>query len=342
MHSLQLTFIYCALTLFSGHPTTLKNDSTSSAIATCTSNPPNASPGSTNIILQSKDGGLTWQDISAGLPKHELPENFFAGKTDLYLRYGNEMYHSAGNLSAPLWKKEMILDKRCTSVAFNSSAVVAYNDKGQIYQRMPTKDTWSPTYTNFKNPAVETIFETSDGAVLLGCRNGLYKSSNSGQSWDQVFSDGWVMDVVESEGVLIGTGQRGIMRSTDNGAHWEWVISEGGVGIAVERINGGFAAIAYNTSTKSRRIHISLDGGKSWKVISEGLRPSQSISSIKQVDKYLICGHPDGIYRSSDMGKTWYSVHPTIGITLDLDTKAVFKIYTSGNMLYAVARNAGC
>jgi hypothetical protein len=25
--------------------------------------------------------------------------------------------------------------------------------------------------------------------------------------------------------------------------------------------------------------------------------------------KYLICGHPDGIFRSSDMGKTWNIVH---------------------------------
>ena len=120
------------------------------------------------------------------------------------------------------------------------------------------------------------------------------------------------MDMVESEGVLIGTGQNGIMRSTDNGEHWEWVISEGGVGIAVERIDGGFAAISYNTSTKSRRIRISLDSGKTWKAIDEGLQPSLSISSIKQMGEYLICGHPDGIFRSSDMGKTWNIVHPSV------------------------------
>ena len=35
------------------------------------------------------------------------------------------------------------------------------------------------------------------------------------------------MNMVESEGVLMATGESGIMRSTDNGEHWEWVISEG-------------------------------------------------------------------------------------------------------------------
>jgi len=71
------------------------------------------------------------------------------------------------------------------------------------------------------------------------------------------------------------------MRSTDNGERWEWVINEGGVGIAVERIDGGFAAISCNTSTQSRRMRISLDSGKTWKAIDEGLQ-SLSISSINK------------------------------------------------------------
>ena len=176
------------------------------------------------------------------------------------------------------------------------------------------------------------------------------------------------MNVVESEGVLIARGQKGIMRSTDNGEHWQWVISEGGVGIAVERIKGGFAAISYNTETKSRRIHISLDRGKTWQAIDEGLRPSSSISSIKQMGKYLICGHPDGIFRSSDMGKTWNRVHPGAdknefkSVTTWYspfggpwyspfgkpwnssfsEPGNVFRIYVSGNVLYAVAGSAGC
>ena len=141
------------------------------------------------------------------------------------------------------------------------------------------------------------------------------------------------------------------MRSTDNGEHWEWVISEGGVGIAIERIEGGFAAISYSSTTKSRRIRISLDSGKTWKAVDEGLRPSLSISSIKQIGSYLICGHPDGIFRSSDMGKTWNLVHSSLnGFQLintpnfanpTADTK-VFNIYVSGNIVYAVASNAGC
>ena len=154
------------------------------------------------------------------------------------------MYRSNSKLKTPVWEKENVLDPRSGTIAFNRSGVMAYNYAGQIYQKIPSLGTWLPIYTNFKTQSMRTIFETSDGTVFLGCDSGLYKSTDKGQSWKRVQDEGWVMDIVESEGILIATGQKGIMRSTDNGEHWEWVISEGGVGIAIERIQGGFAAIS--------------------------------------------------------------------------------------------------
>ena len=311
--------------------------------------------GLVNFVLKSTDGGQTWQDISKGLPEVEQPGNFFAGESDLYVQVKNVMYHSKSNLKTPVWEKENVPDPKGASIAFNRSGVMAFNHQGQIYQRKPAAETWFPIHTNLKRECTHTIFETSDGTVFLGSNNGLYKSTDKGKNWKQVQNEGWVMNVVESERVLIATAKNGIMRSTDNGEHWQWVISEGGVGIAIERIEGGFAAISYNTGTKSRRIRISLDSGKTWQAIDYGLRPSLSVSSIKQMGKYLIIGHPDGIFRSSDMGKTWKSVHPgadkvdknefkfvTTWNSPSSEPRNVFRIHVSGNVLYAVAGSSGC
>jgi photosystem II stability/assembly factor-like uncharacterized protein len=354
MDFLQLTALSCMLNFFSGNPALeCPPPSAAKTVKSISANPTKTNrvePGATNIIFQSIDDGQTWQDISHGLPENEQPEGFFAGESDVYLRVKNEMYGSKSNLETPVWEKENALEPRCNSIAFNPSGVMAFNYEGQIYRKMPAIGTWVPVYTNFKKQSVRTIFETSDGAVFLGCDDGLYKSADRGRSWKQVLNEGWVMDLVESDGVLVGTGQHGILRSTDNGERWEWVINEGGVGIAIERIDGGFAAISYNTSTKSRRIRISFDSGKTWKAIDEGLQPSLSISSIKQMGRYLICGHPDGIFRSSDMGKTWNIVHSPVdnafkitwNVVPSSDNRKVFKIYASGNVLYAVARDSGC
>ncbi len=312
--------------------------------------------GLVNSVFKSIDGGRTWQDISEGLPEHEQPLNFFAGESDLYLYVNNGMYRSKSDLKTPVWEKENVPDPQSVSIAFNRSGVVAFNHNGQIYQRMPAAETWLPVHTNFKKHSMRTVFETSDGAVFLGYDHGLYKSADQGKNWKQVQNEGWVLNIVESDGVLVATGQKGIMRSTDNGEHWQWVLKEGGVGIAIEAIEGGFAAITGSAKTNSRRVHISLDSGKTWQAIDGGLRPSLVVSSIKQTGKYLILGHPDGIFRSSDMGKTWNSVHSGLGKDQDKnklrfqttwnnpvsEPENVFRIYVSGNVVYAVAGSAGC
>jgi len=232
-----------------------------------------------------------------------------------------------------------------------------------IYQSKDGGQTWQDISQGLPENEQPEDFFAGGSDLYLRVKNGMYRSKSNLKTpvWEKesgldprnastAFNRS---GVVEAKGVLVATGQNGIKRSTDNGEHWEWVISEGGVGIAIERIEGGFAAIAYNTTIKARRVHLSFDGGKTWKAIDEGLRPALSISSIKQVGKYLICGHPDGIFRSSDMGKTWNMVHPSVdknkfkfATTLNgnhlSEPEKVYTIYVSGNVLYAVAGSAGC
>ena len=143
------------------------------------------------------------------------------------------------------------------------------------------------------------------------------------------------MKLVESNGVLMATSQGGILRSTDDGENWDCVLHEGGVGIAIERILGGFAAINYNTESETRRVRTSYDGGKTWQPIDAGLTAQLSIASIIQVGEYFFCGHPDGIFRSSDKGKTWKLLLPSI-------EDRVFNLFGSGNVIYAIPGPGVC
>jgi len=116
-------------------------------------------------------------------------------------------------------------------------------------------------YTNFKGKEVRTLFESDGAQFSLVTDNGLFNHTNSGKTWKQFILEAG-NEVVESNGVLMATSQKGIIRSTDGGENWDLVISEGGVGIAVEIIDGGFAAITYNTESETRRVRTSYDGGK--------------------------------------------------------------------------------
>lgn len=294
--------------------------------------------GATNIIFKSTDGGQTWQDISEGLPATLQSEGlsrdgFYASDNDVYIQAENGLYHSKPNSKAPFWEKEISPDNH-SSIAPGKAGMIRYNYSGQFLQKLNGTDFWLPMYDNFQGKEIRTVFE-NERAAFVGCNRGLFKSTDNGKNWERVYDGGWVMKMVESDGVLLATSQRGIIRSTDDGESWVDVINEGGVGIAIERIKGGFAAITCNTETETRRVRTSYDGGKTWQAIDADLPASLYTASITEAGGYMFCGHPAGIFRSSDKGKTWKLLLPAI-------QDKVFNLSVSNNVIYAIPRSGGC
>ena len=331
--------------------------------------------GAANIVFKSTDGGQTWQDISDGLPVSLKDDHsggrdvFFADDNGLWLTDGNGIYHSKPNFTAPFWNKEIFPNEH-TSIAPGKAGIFAYNyHGGGIFQKTNGTGVWSPVFTNFPAKRVFSVSETAGGTIFIGSDKGLFKSTNSGKSWKQLYAP-TEDKIIESNAVLLASCQRGIVRSTDDGESWALVISEGGVGIDIERIEGGFAAINYSTVAKTRRIRTSYDGGKTWQAIDAGLLahgfidpilppvnanlPAQGFSdstrhandtfvsevpeyktSVIQVGENFFCGHTDGIYRSSDEGKTWKLVHPSV-------KGKMFILSVSGNVIYALQTESHC
>ncbi|WEK34993.1 MAG: hypothetical protein P0Y53_21100 [Candidatus Pseudobacter hemicellulosilyticus] len=330
--------------------------------------------GTANIVFRSADGGQTWQDISNGLPEpvkddYSVGRNvFYAADNGLYLTDGNWIYHSNTNSTAPFWTKDSIPDKH-SSICPGKTGIFAYNYYSPILQKLNGTNVWLPVFTDLQKKKVRTVVETAGGTLFIGTDEGLFRSTDNGKTWKDVHAWGLLGKLAESDGVMVATSPRGIIRSTDEGENWDLVISEDGVGIDVESIKGGFAAINYSTAAKTRRIRTSYDGGKTWQPIDAGLpgqaiidshwrpinagNPAQGgndsvwhpkedvlpaptyITSIIQVGEDFFCGHTDGIYRTSDKGKTWTLVLPAV-------KGKMFKLSVSGNVVYALQMESHC
>lgn len=287
-----------------------------------------------NSVYQSTDNGLTWHDISSSLPSNLKNKTFFVNNGTFSLLSDYQLYHFENGTTPVIWEKEYSLGVNIKDIYTCKSRVFGRSTEGDFFQKMNGTTLWLPI--QMPNSMVRTILETQNGTLMVGCDNGIFKSTDKGKSWKHVFEDGIALNMVESNGIIIAGGQQGILRSTNGGEQWDWVLREGGVGISTEVIDGGFAAITYNTTSKTRRVRISTDGGLSWQAIDgSGLKPNPNIASIKQVGKNFICGHPDGILLSTDKGKTWKLVLPTI-------KNKVFNLSVVGKIIYAIPLNGGC
>ena len=296
--------------------------------------------GTANLVFRSADNGQSWQDISDGLPEpvqddYGLGRNaFFADGNGLWLTDGKGIYHSQPNFTAPFWTNASIPAEH-SNITTGTNGIFAFHHLAGIFQKTIGTGEWSPVFTEFREQRVRSVLETAAGTLFISTDKGLFKSTDSGKTWKLLPCGGLGGKLVESNGVLLTTGPRGIMRSTDDGENWYWVLQEGGVGIDVAPIDGGFASITFSTATNTRRVRTSYDGGKTWQPIDAGLPAQLSIASIIQVGDDFFCGHPKGIFKSSDKGKTWQLILPSVG-------DKVFHLWVSGNVIYAIPRIVGC
>jgi photosystem II stability/assembly factor-like uncharacterized protein len=310
--------------------------------------------GTAKIIFKSTDGGQTWQDISKGLPENLREDSirgnsFFANDKGLFLRVGNGLYHSTPNATAPFWTKEIFPDEH-SSIAPGKSGMVAYNYWGVNLKTSNGTNVWSPIFENSQETRIRSVFETSGGAIFISTDGGLYKTANNGKTWKHVHTEGMDGNLVESNGILVAISMRRIIRSTDNGENWTSVISDSSVAFDVKPIKGGFAAVTASSESGTRSLRTSYDAGKTWQPIDAGdkvlidsiwrtwddrPRVQRFMTSVTQVGENFVCVHNDGIFRSSDKGKTWKLLLPSI------DGK-VFNLFGSGNVIYAIPSKGGC
>lgn len=311
----------------------------------------------TSIVFRSADNGQSWQDISTGLPEAVQPGidegkfTFFADENGLWLTGGKEVYQSKPFSMAPYWTKAF-LPHEPGSMAGVKARLFAYKYWGVVLKRADGTTVWSPVFHHVSEPRIRSIFETAGGIIFLGTDKGLFKTTKNGKAWKLVFAGELVGNLAESGGMLAATSNGSIIRSTDDGETWTTIGIKGCEAVDVKPINAGFAAITQSAAADARRVNLSYDGGLSWQPIKPGvndravidslwtpvqddLRMQASITSIIRLGAHFFCTHPDGIFKSTDEGGSWQLILPAV-------EGKVFHLVVSGNVLYAIPRNAGC
>jgi photosystem II stability/assembly factor-like uncharacterized protein len=254
--------------------------------------------------------GLNFQDVTHSL----LYNNQYliaASNTGLYK---NTIGPSIGFSRIDNGIKQPVVTDLLTSFASASFAeVVAVSDSiGMFSYKLVTG--WQPLYQNFPyNRRISTAYIKN--IALIGTKEkGLWRTSNNGQSWNQVNllsnndSEIFTLKYKDDNWILCATKNDGIFISTDQGVTWN--ISSNGLpqSYSIKALDVTSEGLCF-LSTNDKGLFSSTDGGIGWINLSQNFPDTSQIVSISIYFNFVLAAtKSNGLYRSVNFGIDWEKI----------------------------------
>jgi hypothetical protein len=301
-------------------------------------------------MFKSDNGGGSWSPINTGLPilsagcivlKLGSPDTLYIGiwgegvfkSTD-----GGTNWNPANSGLSNLDVVSLVIDPVTPTTIYAGTA------NGGVFKSTNDGGAWILVKTGqIRTLAIDTAEPSNLYAGMTDTdtnTNGIFKSSNGGETWDRIFDHRFqinaiAVDPASPATIYAGTGfimGDGIHKSTDHGATWR-LASTGLMGAWVQTL-----AVDPETSTlysgTSSGAFKSLDGGESWQGMSVGQRGSFvrtiAIDPSDTTTLYAVA-FDKGIYKSTDGGDSWVEANTGLASSLVIDPTTPTTLYAAFN-----------
>ena len=287
-------------------------------------------------VFRSSDNGESWSEVNSGLSNLQVNcllhyKNYlFAGT------YGGIFVSTddGGNWNAINQGLPNRLYPNTKSVWLYINAILMSREKlfiGTEENGMYSSTNFGETWTPV-NLDLKNIrvnsIKGNSSNLIVSTKNGIFRSKNNGETWI-------ALDKTFSRFTYTSIALHdSILYTGDNGVHYtsdygnKWIT-----------INEGLRNTAVNDLSLSAEnlvakvytqgIFLSTDNGFKWSLISDNLQVNE-FSSIACDEKNIIVGTNDEIFLSSDGGENWSQI---------LKNKGVRKVFLIGNNLFAHVDN---
>jgi photosystem II stability/assembly factor-like uncharacterized protein len=318
-------------------------------------------------IFLSTDMGATWSERDLGLTNVHTLTLIFVGPYVFAGTNGNGVFFSIDSGMNWIPANEGMEKSNIYAFSLLGNDMFASSDSGEIFHSSDFGKSWSPMNTNltFSVLALETFgpnlfagtsnqgvsrstdtgrdwmgvgfggvqvnsFSMIGKTLYAGTLNGIYHSSDFGQSWlcGSGFEYNQALSLWNNGRVLLaGTNGSGLFRSNDFGKSWFQTGFDLDTSGTAEL--GPMASMGSLLFVATGDIYCSKDTGVTWENISPHL-PGLGVISLTSLGNDLFAGTYDsGVYRSSDTGKSWEQVNSY------LTQAAIYSMATFGNNILA-------
>jgi len=190
------------------------------------------------------------------------------------------------------------------------------SNKGQDWQK-----------TSLKGDVLRAL-AVSGQVVFAGCYDGVYRSSDNGQTWakgTKGLTDTSVWSLaISGQNVLAGTESAGVFLSDFSGQIWKPTTLKNA---RVDSMAANAASVL--AGTEGDGIWLSTDGGQTWQDITKGIPDSFVLAVGFKGTTIFGASMEHGIYLSTTNGKAWMNVNETPGLRAIVPVSG--SVFASGN-----------
>ncbi|MEY2949035.1 MAG: hypothetical protein RLZZ248_236 [Bacteroidota bacterium] len=307
-------------------------------------------------IMQSTDGGQTWQNITDNLPSDMRIISSASNGADILVGINKKtIYRKSTNTPNP-WASLTFegpqMANNITGLYPTLSGFYTYVVRDGLYYLPKGSSNWKIVNTPEGLYEVNSFVENQAGHLFIASQNGIYKSKDGGAHWEHIFAQSWMTDLVYQHHTITASGLAGLYKSEDEGQTWQKInlfselnFSFMKVYDTTFRLNATssqlFAIRNDNPMNKDQegRIQFSEDGGRTWSI-----HPAdQYLKTLPDVQNFTIdqqghwyCSYSEGIIKSEDGGKTWKAI-----LANKLEDR-MLKVWANGGTLWCTATVMGC
>jgi photosystem II stability/assembly factor-like uncharacterized protein len=290
--------------------------------------------GTLKGVYRSTDGGQRWTLISPrdSMEIHEVqsvaidpvdPKVIYAGTWHLPWKTTDGGEHWSNIKDGIIEDSDVfsiIVDPKSPKTVYASacSGIYKSEDAGGLFHKIQgIPSTARRTRVLMQDPSALNV-------VFAGTTEGLWRSDNAGKSWErktgpEVVVNDVLVDKADSKHVLLATNRAGVLVSEDGGETFQ--PSNSGFSTrqvtAMQRDRNEPATVLVGVvnDKEAGGVFRSLDGGLTWKQLSEGLGGRDVFALAQALDGTFLAGTSHGLFRLDNADEKWRRLDDGSGVT---------------------------
>lgn len=291
-----------------------------------------------NGVYISTNSGNNWTLINNGLPATPNPMDMISFSSNtFYADYGNGVYYSSNNGQNWIQRNNGLTNLSLQSFAASGDTLYLGISGDGVYKTTNLGQNWIQINNGLTSLGIYKIY-CRNNILYAGTSQGLFSSSNSGNSWTNIGLSNRHILTIETENSNIFVGSfSGNYLSTNNGQTWTQIN------------NGIYSLRIYSLFSKSNLlfaglinngVYCSFNNGQTWTEKNNGIPNISRIKNICMVNDIIFAAvastYGPEIYKSSNNGNNWTLCNN--GFT---GTSWIWTLHSFNGMLFAGTTGSG-